>query len=134
VLSGAQDAANWLANGFGAATNDYAGATEFVFFDATGSQDFWSTVVDVSSNKALITIPWGWAPYVYIPYGGAVATNDISTILDQTGVKTWDQQLTLLLNLAPLVGFVLGYGLGEGTQPVHDAQNWIRQTFSQQPS
>jgi RHS repeat-associated protein len=130
ALSTTQDAANWLSNGTSAAPN---GITEFIFTDANGPQTL-STVFDVSANKALITIPMGWAPSVFVPYGGCIFLNDASMVLDQTGTVTWDQQFMTLLNAAPIVGYILGYGLLGSTQGEQDFNNWVKQTFSQQLS
>jgi RHS repeat-associated protein len=130
LLSTAQDASNWINNGASAAPN---GVTEFIFTDANGPQTL-STVFDVSANHALITIPMGWAPSVFVPCGGCIFLNDASMVLDQTGVMTWDQQFMTLLNAAPLIGFVLGYGMLGSTQGEKDFNNWVKQTFSQQLS
>jgi hypothetical protein len=56
-------------------------------------------------------MPMGWAPSVFVPYGGCIFLNDASMVLGQTGTITWDQQFMTLLNVAPIVGYILGYGL-----------------------
>ena len=55
-------------------------------------------------------------------------------VLDQTGVMSWDQQFMALLNAAPLIGFILGYGMLGSAQGEKDFNNWVKQTFSQQLS
>lgn len=56
-------------------------------------------------------MPMGWAPSVFVTYGGCIFLNDASMVLGQTGTITWDQQFMTLLNVAPIVGYILGYGL-----------------------
>jgi hypothetical protein len=127
ILSTPQDAANWLSNGTSAFPN---GITEFISTDADGPQTL-STVLDFSTNKALLTIPMGWAPSVFVPYGGAVLLQDASMTMDQTGLMSWDQQAMTLINAAPIVGWLLGYGLLGSTQGEQDVLNWIKSNFSQ---
>ena len=76
----------------------------------------------------------GWVPSVFVPYGGVVFLSDASMVMDQTGFMSWDQQFMTLLNAAPLIGFVLGYGLLGSTQGENDFDTWVKQTFSQQLS
>jgi hypothetical protein len=96
------------------------------------SNSFLSQRVTLS---ALITIPMGWVPSVFIPYGGVFFLNDASMVVDQTGFMTWEQQFMTLLNAAaPLIGFVLGDGLLGSTQGEQDFDNWVKHTFSQQLS
>ena len=74
----------------------------------------------------------GWAPSVFVPYGGCIFLCDSSMVLDQTGVITWDQQFMTLLNAAPIIGFILGYGMLGSTQGEQDFNNWVKQNLSQQ--
>jgi hypothetical protein len=76
----------------------------------------------------------GSAPVCLVPYGGCIFLNDGSMVLDQTGVMSWDQQFMALLNAAPLIGFILGYGMLGSAQGEKDFNNWVKQTFSQQLS
>ena len=123
-----QDFMNWAGHGTGALPN---GITDFIYSNADGPQTF-GTIFSSANNSALITIPMGWVPSVFVPYGGAVFLNAASMVLDQTGVQTWDQQFLFILNAIPLVGIAVGYGVGEGTSIEDNATNWIKKNFSQQ--
>jgi len=123
-----QDFMNWAGHGTGALPN---GITDFIYSNADGPQTF-GTIFSSANNSALITIPMGWVPSVFVPYGGAVFLNDASMVLDQTGVQTWDKQFLFILNAIPLVGILVGYGVGEGTSAEDTTTDWIKKNFSQQ--
>ncbi len=127
--STAQDTINWAQNGVHALPN---GVTEFIFTDANGPQTF-TSIFAGNSNDALLSIPMGWVPSVFVPYGGMAALEDFSMTLDETGLYSWDKQLMMLLNAAPFIGIVVGYGIGEGTKVETTAQNWVHENFSQNP-
>ncbi len=128
IGSTSQDFLNWVNNGTGAFPN---GITDFIYTDADGPQTF-GTIFSATNNSALLTIPMGWVPSVFVPYGGMVGLEDLSMTLDQTGVQTWDQQFLFILNAIPLIGIVVGYGIGQGSGAENDATSWIKSNFSQQ--
>jgi hypothetical protein len=122
-----QDLVNRARNGTSAAPN---GLTEFIFTDANGPQTF-TSIFNGTSNDALLSIPMGWVPSVFVPYGGVAALEDFSMTLDETGAYSWDNQLLTLLNAAPFIGIVLGYGIREGSSWETAAQNWLHDNLSQ---
>ena len=88
-----QDAVDWAQNGTPAIPN---GATEFIFTDATGPQSF-TSIFTGSSNDALLSIPMGWVPSVFVPYGGVAGLEDFSMTHARLGSSQRSERFSALL-------------------------------------
>jgi RHS repeat-associated protein len=120
--SSVQDMSNWINEG-----PNPSGFTEFIDIGNDSTQTF-----QICGNGSLVSIPMGWIPTVAVPYGGIGAATQISLGLDAFGALSWEKQVLYILNAAPFVGIILGYGIGEGSDWENGALDWVHKNLSMQ--